>query len=426
MKPTTPTLPQEVWSLIAERMTHKDWAKTCGTCQATFRLQLTRVSAAPSNLEELRWLAKHCPSAEIIRWHMAAGNMEAELQTIQACSPAASFHSVRQLWVSGDHSKLTQWTFWVLSNARNLQLLNLESISLPLLPTMCQLKHLMLTLKGEQKLNEEFCTRIGQLKRLETLAIEYRDKNWYNWEYNREDYIAEMAAMDLRACPQLSAVSFEYMYIAPAALDLPPGCTTHISYDADVLMHSPSWPHASSCIIHASCSIADKALPQLLRQPHQNLTSVQIDLDYHADHLDFSTPFPHLQCLSVSAIEVESLTIPETLKSLTLFLYCAPESVHIGSPGELANSLNSLYVTYHHNYNSTGVTALLEAMGSLEKECTITKPDEDPNGLQAAVYGEQEKHTCSRQACWSCLLSEGKLDPMLNPYYEVPGYMRSP
>ena len=277
---------------------------------------------------------------------------------------------------------------------------------------MCQLKHVMLTIHGDLKLDEYFCTQIGQLKCLETLAIEYTDKYWNDWEYDREDYEPEMAPLDLRACPHLSAVSFEY--IAPADLDLRPGCTTHISYDADVLVHSRSWPHVSSCIIHASCPIAEMALPQLLNQPHQNLTSVQIVSDSHTCHLDFRTAFPHLQCLVVCARAVESLTIPEKLKRLKFYLDCAPESVHIGSPGELAKSLDFLYVTYFDNNNSTGVTALLEAMGSVEKHHNIRKPYH-LYGEQAAVYGEQDKHKCSCQACWSCLLSTGKLDPMLNP-----------
>ena len=258
----------------------------CGTCQATFavKLKLTRVSAVPSNLQEVRWLAKHCPSVEVVRLHMADGSGAGELQAIETCNPAASFDRVRQLGVSGNHSNLPEWVFWILSHSSNLQLLKLDCISLPLLPVMCQLKHVMLTIHGDLRLDEYF-SQIGQLKCLETLAIQYTNKYWNDWEYDRVDYAPEMAPLDLRACPHLSALNFEY--IAPADLDLPPGCTTHISYDADVLVQSRSWSHVSLRIIDASCPIAEMALPQLLNQPHQNLTSVQIVLDSYTGHLDF-------------------------------------------------------------------------------------------------------------------------------------------
>lgn len=136
MKPRTPTLPEHMWSNIAQRMTYREWAMVCGTCQATFavKLKLTRVSAVPSNLQEVRWLAKHCPSVEVVRLHMADGSGAAELQAIETCNPAASFDRVRQLGVSGNHSNLPEWVFWIHSHSSNLQLLKLDCISLPLFP----------------------------------------------------------------------------------------------------------------------------------------------------------------------------------------------------------------------------------------------------------------------------------------------------
>ena len=85
----------------------------CGTCQATFavKLKLTQVSAVPSNLQEVRWLAKHCPFVEVVRLHMADGSGAAEVQAIEACNPAASFDRVRQLGVSGNHSNLPERVF---------------------------------------------------------------------------------------------------------------------------------------------------------------------------------------------------------------------------------------------------------------------------------------------------------------------------
>jgi hypothetical protein len=284
----------------------------------------------------------------------------------------------------------------------------MESVSLCFLPIMCRLKHLMLNTKGEQKLNKGFCTRIGELACLETLQISHTDKSW---AYNRGEHDARMPALDLRACPQLRAVSFDH--IVPAALELPPGCTTHISSCADLCLKAwDSWRHAFLGIIDASRSpISRNALAQLLSRPHHNLTSVQIVLSHYSDYLDLGPAFPHLKQLGICASWVASVKVPDTLSRINI-QSGARVSIHVARPGVLAENLFSLDVPYDE-HSSPDVTNLLEAMESLGKQCTMVIPNSDIFMQMAAVYGEQVVQSCPCRACGPCLSFENILDPSL-------------
>lgn len=149
-------LPHDVWAIVASHMLPEEWAKACGTCRATSRVQLAKVKAVPWHLQELRWLAKRWSSADVIRLHYMVGNMDAlftgpdmidgtmaaETQAIEAFSQIGSFHKLRQLGVSADCGTLPDWLSCILSRAWNLHIFKLESVTLPLSPTMTQLKHL--------------------------------------------------------------------------------------------------------------------------------------------------------------------------------------------------------------------------------------------------------------------------------------------
>lgn len=417
MDSPTPALPPDVWSIIARHIdSHKEWAKACGTCRATFGVQLARVRAIPRSLQELRWFANRWRFARVISFHyavrygdalvcgpdMAAGSMLAEQDAIMASSPAGSFGNLRQIGVSVE-TALPEWFSIILSRAGNLQLLKLESISTCLLPIMCRLKHLMLN----TKLKKGFCTRVGELTCMETLHISYTDMSWaYRGEHD-----AQMPALDLRACPQLRAVSFEH--IVPVALELPPGCTTHISSTAHLCLKAwDSWQRASSGIIDASRSpYAQDALAQLLSRPHHNLTSVQITLSHYSSFLDLNLAFPHLKQLRICARWVASVKVPDTLSKLNI-QSGARVSIHVARPRVLAENLISLDVPYDE-YSSPDVTNLLDAMESLGKKCTMVIPDSDIFMQEAAVYGEQVVQSCPCRACRPFLSFEGILDPTL-------------
>ncbi len=54
----TPDLPLKVWSAIAEHFNHdRDWARACGTCRTSFRVQpsSTAMKAAVRSLSEQLW-----------------------------------------------------------------------------------------------------------------------------------------------------------------------------------------------------------------------------------------------------------------------------------------------------------------------------------------------------------------------------------
>ena len=121
MKTTTAALPEDVWSIVAGHMRHRDWAKVCGMCRATFRAPLINQDKAVSwNPQELCWIAKRGSFPEVIRFHdmagyedalsvlvMTAGSLAgsaAEVEAIKACSPTGSFRKLLQIGVSSDYS----------------------------------------------------------------------------------------------------------------------------------------------------------------------------------------------------------------------------------------------------------------------------------------------------------------------------------
>ena len=123
MELTKPALPPDVWSIIARNIdSHEEWAKACGTCRATFRVQLARVRAIPRSLQELRWIANRWQFARVIGFHylvrykdalargpgMTAGSMLAELDAASQPSTQSSW----QLWQSASN--------WGISRKRQI------------------------------------------------------------------------------------------------------------------------------------------------------------------------------------------------------------------------------------------------------------------------------------------------------------------
>ena len=145
-------------------------------------------------------------------------------------------------------------------------------------------------------------------------------------------------------------------HIVPAALELPPGCTTHISSCADLCLKAwDSWRHASSGIIDASRSpISRDALAQLLSRPHHNLTSVQIVLSHYSDFLDLGPAFPHFKQLGICASWVASVKVPDTLSRINI-QSGARVSIHVARPGVLAENSQHIFFPWMCHMTNTVV-----------------------------------------------------------------------
>lgn len=209
-----------------------------------------------------------------------------------------------------------------------------------------------------------------------------------------------------------SACAVGFVCIGIGALQLPPGCTTYIYHEADVLFNAwDSWQRASSGVIDALSPIARDALPHLLSRPHHNLTCVLLHLSHHTDHIDLRTALPYLKCLGVCAYQIY-MNVPDTVSSLKVWSP-AGVNIHGAGPEVLARNLTFLELRCD-DYNAPGVSKLLEAMKSIGKQCrTVCMEQGMP---EIAVYGERNVHTCPCGACDSCLSCKGILDPLLVPH----------
>ena len=225
----------------------------------------------------------------------------------------------------------------------------------------------------------------------------------------------QMPAMDLRGCLRLKAVNFDH--IVPDALELPLGCTAHISSCAELCLKAwDSWHSVHSGIIDTSRSpFGPGAFSQLLRRPHLNMTSLKLVMSHYSRSLDFSTAFPCLKHLDVRSTWIHSITIPDSLSSWRMHVrHC--ECIHIADPRVSAESLSNLDLAYNDFTNCSDVNESLGAMNSLGKACSIAfeDPPEELLWIQkTVVFGEQLVHTCPCRACGPCLSHEGSMDPSL-------------
>ena len=230
-------LPCEIWSLISEPLTTKEWARASGTCKATAAVKPRILIHVPKDHAELKWICS--------RW-AEAGSLGLDLRTHGLLEPATvqmmisslqhmpSMHA-QQLALScrTAQSAGVQYVQKLLAAAPNLCMLSLNTACIPALPALQNLRHLHL--KARRVLAIQSSRSLIGLRALETLSIEIL-----------QVVEGSPARLDLEGYSHLQAVTL--VKIIPRRLQLPALRSLCVEADFEALM--PEWDSIRYC-----CSI---------------------------------------------------------------------------------------------------------------------------------------------------------------------------
>ena len=229
-----PQLPCEVWSLISEPLTTKEWARASGTCKATAAVKPRILIHMPKDHDELKWICS--------RW-AEAGSLGLDLRTSGLLEPATvrmmisslqqmpNMHA-QQLALSCRTAQCAgvQYVQKLLAAAPNLCMLSLNTACIPALPALQNLRHLHL--QARRVMSIQSSRSLSGLRALETLSIEIF-------------HVSEgsPARIDLEGYSHLQAVSL--VKVTPRRLQLPTLRSLSVEADFEALM--PEWDNIRRC-----------------------------------------------------------------------------------------------------------------------------------------------------------------------------------
>ena len=301
-----PALPTEIWTLICDYMSTKDWARARGTCLSMAKVLPRRITLEPTRRRHFKWLVKQwgeaegikldCSDLEISRSRIngylaQAGELQLEsleIRTFPLCSPLCSpvYSSDEDGEQQQSHPgallneyRYDAWVINILQHAPKLALLRLVRVNISVISFTSHLKHLHLivTRSWQSSFSADDSRFLQSLCSLETCELAHTD----------ECLTLKAADTDLMACTKLRALSL--CLFAPAAVRVPEGCSVFMTgHQVELNSH---WPviasMSTSCYFQEFIDIdyTDTA-PDLTRQngflnstPCDNLTFLRIDYE---------------------------------------------------------------------------------------------------------------------------------------------------
>ena len=301
-----PALPIEIWTLVCDFMSTKDWARARGTCRSMAKVLPRRIMLEPTRRRHFEWLVKQWGEAEGLKLELDCSHLRIsrtrlegylaefrelqleslEIKTLPLCSPCRPVYSSDEDTEQQkfdpeaplDKYRYHSWVCSILQHAPKLALLRLMRVYISVISFTSNLKHLLLIV---ERRSHEFCAddcrSLQSLCSLETCELGHTDK-----------CLTQKAAdIDLMACPKLRALSLRL--IEPAAVRVPEGCSVFMT--GNQVEVNSNWPVVAS--MSTSCyfqefidtDYTDEA-PDLTCQngflnstPCDNLTFLQIDYE---------------------------------------------------------------------------------------------------------------------------------------------------
>lgn len=262
-----PQLPCEVWSLISEPLTTKEWARASGTCKATAAVKPRILIHMPKDHAELKWICSRWAEAgslgldlrtpgllEFATVHMIIRSLQ-QMPSMHAQQLALSCHTAQSAGV--------QYVQKLLAAAPNLRMLSLNTACIPALPALQNLRHLHL--KARRVLSSQSSRSLSGLRALETLSIEIL-----------QVIKGSPARIDLEGYSHLQAVTL--VKIIPRRLHLPAIRSLCVEADFEALM--PEWDSIRCCcsILRIRTCLPTKCIRMigLLKHPFAVLTRLDI------------------------------------------------------------------------------------------------------------------------------------------------------
>ncbi len=288
-------LPSELWALVAQYLSTRDWAGCSGTCKATDAIQPLKISLQKSEWPALRWLIKHYHSAEMMSLDVQGSGWQSALEHADL---GAGPVQLQRLSVNSGAQLLAESLSSFVSSQANLQVLHLISITLPNMSALGHLKHLVL---GRTSLDSVALESLSALQSLETLSL-------FHITVSEPEQDVEHA-LDLRMCLKLHSVFLDSHFV-PAIL-VAEDCAYNLVTKSDKL------PSFCQDVICTSIHIMDseKWVPLLFLQNFSRLRVLRIGGSCFAGNgpwpmgLAITAPMP---CLEELALFGESVNVAIT------------------------------------------------------------------------------------------------------------------
>ena len=410
-------LPVDIWAIVREGMTAKQWAGVCATCRATNALKrvLLLAEAHKTGLDLGRQL-------QLDRWHLSQSlclnlehmHGEPEAPHINLAGSKLPLlqclHIIGNDWVPLTQSSIEGVLVSLLAGYASVLTLQIKTLMMPL--KFPNLEHLLLDLnrirglKDDEWTHEGLFPAIGTLKGLKTLYLQ-----------SQHDQTTVRSFADLRACVRLQHVAVQGVLIKDALL-LPAetsfhanskpihvyevrdavakvvtGLTLRGTYCREMRLHadyssSRDWPLESAPhmanLKHLRLTL-DKA-----GEDERRLKDIPLDIFFHGSPGDT----PALEVLELDVQCSLSVLLCPSLKLKTLVLV-SKESVwvHVAQPfpPQRPDPMSSL----KHIFLQSGAAL---------------KP-EDKRRLECFAEGRLLDHVQEGQGCWTARVPD-KFNPV--------------
>ncbi len=362
-----PQLPEEIWAIVASKMTTKEWMSVSHTCRTMYGVQPASITLMPKQIRDFRWLIKHWKQVRhlsldveltgnltiakcAIAMMNVAHQLSQQLKVLKLSAPVAEDLMCNNCAVNeyrmevGDRyivelgtktcrmcehiqrAKGDEWSAlltYFVQQASQVQTLSFKMTILDV-PLGKTLKHLLINVKDD--IGEQGCRSLQQLQCLETLYISHRgwgqkeepddDDDDYDelWGKESVSHCRRAKALDMRGSNGLSVVRF--VMFAPEAVKVPPGC--HVSIECDFLAFCEGREGLPSRYpqLHDACGTwhlhdfrdgyQSEVMAYTLSQqePIANIISLRLDC---TDFCSPETPFEVGQCLqNLRDLEIRS------------------------------------------------------------------------------------------------------------------------
>ncbi len=216
-----PQLPEEIWAIIASKMTTMEWMSVSRTCRTMYSVQPSSITLMPRQIRDFRWLIKHWKQVrdlsldmELTKHHTIAKcamtmmkevHQLSQLKLLKLSAPVAEDLKCSECVINEfrrdfgerylvdldtkncpicEHIRRAKGDEWsallacFVQQAAHVQTLSfkLTTLDMPLVNT---LKHLLLNV--EDDIDEQGCRALQQMQCLETLYISHQD-----WKQKKE------------------------------------------------------------------------------------------------------------------------------------------------------------------------------------------------------------------------------------------------
>lgn len=398
------SLPREVWEKIASLMPTKTWARASWTCRTLYSVQPSALDITIDRGSWLLWVYSHWARAERIKLTIESFcRVPAVLpEGVAALSKLQVFILVTSSMRSGDTwcDIVGMWLPWVLAHAHALRYLEFPPNSLPVMPPLQRLQHLVLVADDYPPL-DTFMESLRSLTSLRTLKLASKEYSKFDWHkldleclnsfehVSLEQNIGEMllpqsatlhysgSEEKLRECWDEHALLNDIVSLGIEQLndmDLPDPATNSPDY-----LHSETLTCLQWCV-HSLGSM--NSGPVRLDFPHGNVLA----------ELYIAQPLEELDCLAMELPLLPHLQV--------LCISAARLWLRLAAPNETASRLRSMSI-YYGSLRGSGVAELQHAL--LQRGLTLRYYEEEGENEEwytaVRLSGKRLHRTCSSWPC---------------------------